>query len=284
MDINTVYQKERHDFGRPVNGFGPSEVIVLDEFLPDDIAKGNNIEQNPTHLDIQAVATLSESYVNTETVVYKPQGMLHLEGGWPKEVDQTEKEHTARYKKKVEKDEDYLRQVRQMVDDMEGDLRQNYSLDIYQVHAHAPHHRPARCTRVLLPSPRPRSSPAPPLTRLERRGCRNGAVTPSEDCVLLAVGHDDGHALEVRGVRGHEQRLGRSQPSSNVRTASARPRGAAVRADCRLDGGRIGRERLDGARIVVERHDRHLRPVHCDVDLGRKLRREGAQARCGRGH
>jgi dynein intermediate chain 2 len=132
MDINTVYQKERHDFGRPVNGFGPSEVIVLDEFLPDDIAKGNNIEQNPTHLDIQAVATLSESYVNTETVVYKPQGMLHLEGGWPKEVDQTEKEHTARYKKKVEKDEDYLRQVRQMVDDMEGDLRQNYSLDIYQ--------------------------------------------------------------------------------------------------------------------------------------------------------
>ena len=35
MDITTVYQKERHEFGRPVNNFAESEVTILDEFLPD---------------------------------------------------------------------------------------------------------------------------------------------------------------------------------------------------------------------------------------------------------
>ena len=169
-----MYQKERADFGRPVSGFSQSDVIVLDEFLPEksDYA---HIERNPTVLDIQAVASLSETYVrgrsnandlrptrpthvyasqsgglhttlssctassrvwqwqvNTETVMYKPQGMLHLEGGWPKEVDPTEKEQTLRYKKKIEKDDEYLRQISNLAASIEGDIKQNYSIDIYQ--------------------------------------------------------------------------------------------------------------------------------------------------------
>ena len=38
--------------------------------------------------------------------------MNHLEGGWPKDVDCTEKEQTARYRKKVEKDEQYIKQIK----------------------------------------------------------------------------------------------------------------------------------------------------------------------------
>ena len=62
MDITTVYQKERHEFGRPVNHFTMSDVVVLDEFLPE---KGDyaHIERNPTILDIQAIAPMSETYV-----------------------------------------------------------------------------------------------------------------------------------------------------------------------------------------------------------------------------
>ena len=71
--------------------------------------------------------------MNTESVYYKSIGMLHLEGGWPKEVDSTEKEQTQRYKKKVEKDEDYLRQITSLVNALESDVQQNYSIDIYQV-------------------------------------------------------------------------------------------------------------------------------------------------------
>jgi hypothetical protein len=47
-------------------------------------------------------------------VEYKNSGMYHLEGGWPKDVDFTEVEHTIRYRKKVEKDEDYLIAISQL--------------------------------------------------------------------------------------------------------------------------------------------------------------------------
>ena len=50
--------------------------------------------------------------MNTERFNYIPHGMLHTEGGWPKDVDATEKDQTTRWRKKVEKDEEYIRQVR----------------------------------------------------------------------------------------------------------------------------------------------------------------------------
>jgi dynein intermediate chain 2 len=75
---------------------------------------------------------MSENYVNTERFNYIPHGMLHTEGGWPKDVDYTEKDQTTRWRKKVEKDEEYIRQVRALGDAVEGDIKQNYAIDIYQ--------------------------------------------------------------------------------------------------------------------------------------------------------
>eukprot|EP00325_Prymnesiales_sp_UTEX-LB-985_P001884 CAMPEP_0174697580 /NCGR_PEP_ID=MMETSP1094-20130205/3399_1 /TAXON_ID=156173 /ORGANISM="Chrysochromulina brevifilum, Strain UTEX LB 985" /LENGTH=567 /DNA_ID=CAMNT_0015894583 /DNA_START=31 /DNA_END=1734 /DNA_ORIENTATION=- len=132
MEITTVYQKERHEFGRPVNTFAPSEVMLLDEWFHEDEPFRMHIERNPSELDIQAKPVKSEHMVNTERFNYIPLGMLHTEGGWPKEIDATEKEQTARFKKKVEKDEEYIRQVRSLGDAVEGDIKQNYSIDIYQ--------------------------------------------------------------------------------------------------------------------------------------------------------
>ena len=94
MEITTVYQKERHEFGRSCHHFSFTSSEVLDEFLQDAECKEMHMERSPTILDIQAIAEMSEVYVNTETVTYKAQGMLHLEGGWPKDVDYTEKEQT----------------------------------------------------------------------------------------------------------------------------------------------------------------------------------------------
>ena len=70
--------------------------------------------------------------VNTERFNYIPQGMLHLEGGWPKDVDSTEKDQTTRFRKKIEKDDEYIKQVRSLGDMVEGDIKQNYAIDIYQ--------------------------------------------------------------------------------------------------------------------------------------------------------
>lgn len=63
QDISNVYQKERKEFGRPVVNFALSEVNVLDEFIPDKTAN-QHIERNPTVLDIQAIASLSETVVS----------------------------------------------------------------------------------------------------------------------------------------------------------------------------------------------------------------------------
>ena len=94
MEITTVYQKERHEFGRDTHHFGFVSSDIVDEFGQDTELKGEHMERNPTILDIQAIPEMSEVYVNTVTVSYRAQGMLHLEGGWPKDVDYTEKEQT----------------------------------------------------------------------------------------------------------------------------------------------------------------------------------------------
>ena len=54
---------------------------ILDEFFQEPAVLEQQIERCPTILDIQAIPEMSEANVNTETVTYKAQGMLHLEGG-----------------------------------------------------------------------------------------------------------------------------------------------------------------------------------------------------------
>mmetsp|Transcript_60818 Transcript_60818/g.166665 ORF Transcript_60818/g.166665 Transcript_60818/m.166665 type:complete len:568 (-) Transcript_60818:453-2156(-) len=132
MEITTVYQKERRDFGRPVNVFLATEPQLLDEFPPEKELTGTYIERNPSFLDVQAIPEMSEHEVNTERFSYLNIGNFHQEGGWPKDVDATEKDQTQRYKKKVEKDEDYIRQVKNLGDAVEQSIMQNYAIDIYQ--------------------------------------------------------------------------------------------------------------------------------------------------------
>ena len=57
--------------------------------------------------------------------------MCHTEGGWPAEVDLTDGEQVARWRKKVERDEDYIRTVLQLGAIVEDLVRQNNALDIY---------------------------------------------------------------------------------------------------------------------------------------------------------
>ena len=55
--------------------------------------------------------TPDSAQANTQQICLRTQGMSHTEGGWPKDVDCTEAEHVIRYRRKVEKDEDYARSV-----------------------------------------------------------------------------------------------------------------------------------------------------------------------------
>jgi dynein intermediate chain 2 len=58
--------------------------------------------------------------LNTESIVTANHGILHTQGGWPKDVDVTDVEHTIRYRKKIEKDEEYMRVIKSL-----GEVRLN---------------------------------------------------------------------------------------------------------------------------------------------------------------
>ena len=64
------------------------------------------------HVFISALSRTCQ--VNTERFERMERGTLHLEGGWPKEVDANEVEHILRYRKKIEKDEEYIRSIKVM--------------------------------------------------------------------------------------------------------------------------------------------------------------------------
>lgn len=133
MEIVYVYQKSRREFGRAMLHLSDRPAELCGEFAPDPSIKDTQYElRNPTHLDIQAIPEMSEHDVNTESFSYCSVGMLHVEGGWPKDIDSTEKDQTARFRKKVEKDEEYIREVKALADVVEHSIRQNNAIDIYE--------------------------------------------------------------------------------------------------------------------------------------------------------
>lgn len=51
---------------------------------------------------------------NTERFEMETRGINHVEGGWPKDVNPLELEQTIRFRKKVEKDENYINAIMQL--------------------------------------------------------------------------------------------------------------------------------------------------------------------------
>tara|TARA_B110001452_G_scaffold81694_1_gene66792 strand:+ start:48 stop:941 length:894 start_codon:yes stop_codon:yes gene_type:complete len=142
MEITTVYTRQRRVFGRPVNHFAMSDPVAAGSFpdtndadkITEDKVKmeGQFIVRDPKVLEIEAIPQMSEHSINTERQMFISSGMLHVEGGWPKDVDSTEKEQTTRYRKKVEKDEEYIKQVKALGEGVEHSIMQNSAIDIYE--------------------------------------------------------------------------------------------------------------------------------------------------------
>lgn len=126
-----MYTKLRREFGRhPVLQDEPAEMLA--DIRPDSTIKQDFIDRNPVITNVQVVPDMSEHEANTAKVEYRNSGMFHLEGGWPKDIDYTEVEHTIRYRKKVEKDEDYIAAIAQLGGQVEELIKQNNAIDIYE--------------------------------------------------------------------------------------------------------------------------------------------------------
>ncbi|KAI9138568.1 WD40-repeat-containing domain protein [Paraphysoderma sedebokerense] len=130
MEIVYVHQRKRRDFGRqPLFSDRVPELSV--DVAPDPAYAGNYVERNPCVAEVQAAPDMSEHEVNTESFVMVNKGIQHIEGGWPKDVDPTDVEHTLRYRRKVEKDEDYIKVVKMLGESVEHIIKQNNAIDIY---------------------------------------------------------------------------------------------------------------------------------------------------------
>ncbi|XP_077354000.1 dynein axonemal intermediate chain 2 isoform X2 [Festucalex cinctus] len=70
--------------------------------------------------------------VNTERFESESRGLNHVEGGWPKDINPQEMEQTIRFRKKVEKDENYLNSIMQLGGVIGHCVGQNTAVDIYQ--------------------------------------------------------------------------------------------------------------------------------------------------------
>lgn len=81
---------------------------------------------------VQIAPEMSEHEVNTESIVSASRGMLHLEGGWPKDIDPNEPDHLNMFRKKVERDENFLNQLLSRTKDTTAILNQNLSLNIFE--------------------------------------------------------------------------------------------------------------------------------------------------------
>ena len=70
----------------------------------------------------------------------------------------------------MEKDEEYIKQVKNLGDLIEGDIKQNYAIDIYQVRL-CPTNLSSPSSRAL--SQKPRRYAAVPLPRVHSRSALN---------------------------------------------------------------------------------------------------------------
>ncbi|OEH80488.1 dynein intermediate protein [Cyclospora cayetanensis] len=75
---------------------------------------------------------LSEHTVNTGSVSVCERGMRHIEGGWPKEVDSTDPQEVATWKKRAERDPALLQGLKQLTADCSRVLRQNLVVDLFE--------------------------------------------------------------------------------------------------------------------------------------------------------
>lgn len=126
-----THQKKRGDFGKPYN-FKDFKLLTAIGQIPDEAEKMRNftsddlhVNKNPNEIELSNFPSLSVSSVNTKRVRTFDKKMFHYEGGWPADIDITDKNEMKKYlKKKVEKTSDNMDKftpaVKKMIESLQG--------------------------------------------------------------------------------------------------------------------------------------------------------------------
>lgn len=69
---------------------------------------------------------------STERILLAPQGMLHLEGGWPKDIDPTDADQKMRFCKNKLRGEDYIFGICRATEVANRCVQENNAVNIYE--------------------------------------------------------------------------------------------------------------------------------------------------------
>eukprot|EP01006_Ploeotia_vitrea_P024733 TRINITY_DN57536_c0_g1_i1.p1 TRINITY_DN57536_c0_g1~~TRINITY_DN57536_c0_g1_i1.p1 ORF type:complete len:596 (-),score=63.12 TRINITY_DN57536_c0_g1_i1:221-2008(-) len=215
-EIVYMYQKVRREFGRHPE-FQDSEPEILVDMPSHPKIQEEYTTQDPYETEIQCAPELSESQTNTERIMLKPQGMQHLEGGWPAGVDPTEIENKIKFTKKAEREEGYLTACKSLVEPAERYIKQNNAIDIYESyfeeetidHSSEP---PSARTITVFGDPSPMKRTAAHICWLQ-----DGKKLAVAYCIMKFQGNTEGmslksHIWDVNNPNTPEMDLNPSSP------------------------------------------------------------------------
>ena len=123
--------KRRSQMQRPTS-FSDQPALILEEVMPNRELEKKYIMSVRMNRGVQAGDMISACSVNTARKELVCQGMSHTEGGWPRDVNPDDPEQKSRYRKKFEKDDDFLYKTRQLVIQTEKYVKQNNCINIFE--------------------------------------------------------------------------------------------------------------------------------------------------------
>ncbi|XP_013189544.1 dynein intermediate chain 3, ciliary [Amyelois transitella] len=133
MELVYQYTKRRCDFGRqPL--FCEQGPEMCDSIAVTPAEHKLYILRNPVHQATQNTPCFSEHHINTIRAEYSTTGANHAEGGWPKDVNILDPEATQRYRRKIEKDDNYIHCVMALAPGMDHYVLQNNAIDMYRTY------------------------------------------------------------------------------------------------------------------------------------------------------
>lgn len=124
-----ICKRERRYFGRRLIFRNEDKILINEQ--PNREISNQYILKSCAERSTQFAPTYSLNVANTDRATYKSIGILHNEGGWPKDINIRDPEQMIRYKRKIEKDENYINQVMSVTKITEQCILQNNAVNIY---------------------------------------------------------------------------------------------------------------------------------------------------------
>ncbi|XP_031364364.1 LOW QUALITY PROTEIN: dynein intermediate chain 3, ciliary-like [Apis dorsata] len=131
MEIRKVYVKTRAEFGKQCI-FSIREPTMDAEISPKPSEMSAFILKSERDVEVQHSAQFALHQIQTDVKMSKNTGMFHFEGGWPKDINPRDEETTSRFRRRVEKDDNWAPKLLPMFEVMEHAILQNGTVNIHQ--------------------------------------------------------------------------------------------------------------------------------------------------------